>query len=74
MNKLPSISAKQMIRVLEKAGFVVRRQTGSHIVMVKAFPKYCEVVVPNHKTLKIGLAHALIKQAGLKKKEFKDLL
>jgi predicted RNA binding protein YcfA (HicA-like mRNA interferase family) len=68
MNKLPSISAEQMIRVLKKAGF------GSHIVMVKAFPKYCEVVVPNHKTLKIGLAHALIKQAGLKKKEFKDLL
>jgi len=74
VGRLPSISAKQMIRVLGKAGFVVRRQSGSHIVMVREIPKYCEVVVPNHKALKIGLTHALIKQAGLIKEEFEDLL
>lgn len=74
MAKLPSISARQMVRALKKVGFVVRRQTGSHIVMVREFPKYCEIVAPNHKTLKIGLMHTLIKQAGLTKGEFKDLL
>jgi predicted RNA binding protein YcfA (HicA-like mRNA interferase family) len=33
MSKLPSISGRACIKALERAGFVVRRQEGSHVVL-----------------------------------------
>lgn len=35
MSKLPVVSAAQCIRALEKTGFVVYRQRGSHLTMVR---------------------------------------
>ena len=45
-----------MVRALEKLGFVVARQTGSHIVM-KRDGQGC--VVPNHKEVKIGTVNGV---------------
>ncbi|WP_219724606.1 type II toxin-antitoxin system HicA family toxin [Fischerella thermalis] len=39
MPKLPRISSKEAIRVLERLGFEQVRQTGSHVVMKKATEK-----------------------------------
>lgn len=35
MSKLPVVSGVQCIKALEKAGFVVYRQRGSHITLVR---------------------------------------
>ncbi|MEK7376138.1 MAG: type II toxin-antitoxin system HicA family toxin [Candidatus Margulisiibacteriota bacterium] len=73
MTSLPAISGKECIRVLEKAGFHVRRQDGSHVVLRKDNP-FCQVVVPNHKTLDRGTLRSIIRHSGLSVDEFVKLL
>ena len=50
MSKLPQISGKQCIKTLGKAGFYIKRQKGSHIILCRDEP-FGEVIVPNHKNL-----------------------
>ena len=69
MSKLPVISGKECIKALESLGFHIKRQEGSHIVMRKDIP-FCQVVVPNHKTLDRGTLRAIIRQADLSIEEF----
>ncbi|MGH7790532.1 MAG: type II toxin-antitoxin system HicA family toxin [Candidatus Binatia bacterium] len=33
MTSLPRVSGRQCVRILERAGFIVQRQHGSHIVL-----------------------------------------
>jgi predicted RNA binding protein YcfA (HicA-like mRNA interferase family) len=73
MSKLPVVSGVQCIKVLEKAGFVVYRQRGSHITLVRTDPK-AQTTVPNHKELDRGTLRAIIRQAGLSVDEFVALL
>jgi predicted RNA binding protein YcfA (HicA-like mRNA interferase family) len=72
MTQLP-VSGRECVRALEKAGFDVRRQRGSHIVMQRKDP-FAQVSVPNHKTLKPGTLRKIIKDAGFTVDEFSDLL
>jgi predicted RNA binding protein YcfA (HicA-like mRNA interferase family) len=39
MPQLPVMSGREVVRVLEKHGWEVARQRGSHIIMVKASVK-----------------------------------
>jgi len=73
VSKLPVISGRECVTALQRAGFRVRRQKGSHIVMQKDEP-YQVVAVPNHKTLKPGTLRGIIKDAGLTVEEFQALL
>jgi predicted RNA binding protein YcfA (HicA-like mRNA interferase family) len=73
MSKLPVVSAAQCIRALEKTGFVVYRQRGSHITMVRTTPP-SQTTIPNHKELDRGTLRAIIRQAGLTVDEFIALL
>jgi predicted RNA binding protein YcfA (HicA-like mRNA interferase family) len=73
MSKLPVVSAAQCIRALEKTGFVVYRQRGSHIAMVRTTPP-SQTTIPNHKELDRGTLRAIIRQAGLTVDEFIALL
>jgi predicted RNA binding protein YcfA (HicA-like mRNA interferase family) len=65
------ISGKEAIKILQKNGFVVVRQRGSHVVltMQKLGTKYT-TVVPNHKELKRGTIRSISKLAGLDPKDF----
>ena len=69
---LPVISGAAAVKALEKAGFYVRRQTGSHIILRRDNP-FAQVTVPNHKVLDRGTLRAIIKQAGLSVDEFVKL-
>lgn len=69
MSKLPVISGKDCIKALESLGFQIKRQEGSHIVLRKDIP-FCQVVVPNHKTLDRGTLRAIIRQSDLSIDEF----
>ena len=71
MPKFPGLSGADIVRALEKLGFVVARQSGSHIVM-KWGEQGC--VVPNHKEVKIGTVNGVLRQAGVSAQEFSSVL
>jgi len=71
MPKLPVVSGAQTIRALERLGFAVARQRGSHIVLRRG-PSGC--VVPNHRELKTGTLTGILKQAGVSADEFMEVL
>ncbi|HLB71419.1 MAG: type II toxin-antitoxin system HicA family toxin [Candidatus Methanoperedens sp.] len=73
--KLPSISGKEVIKTLKKAGFVVVRQRGSHVRLEKASDgDVIKVTVPLHTPLKKGTLCRIVKDAGFTTDEFIDLL
>jgi predicted RNA binding protein YcfA (HicA-like mRNA interferase family) len=71
MPKLPRVSGAQTVRALERLGFAVARQRGSHIVMRRG-SSGC--VVPNHRELKTGTLAGVLKQAGVSVDEFINAL
>ena len=71
MPSLPRVSGAQVIRALEKLGFVVARQRGSHVVLRRGATG---CVVPNHRELKIGTLVGVLKQAGVTPGQFIDAL
>ena len=73
MNKLPVISGRRCVQSLDRAGFYVKRRTGSHLVLRRDDP-FAQVVVPDHKVLDRGTLRAIIRQAGLSVDEFVGLL
>ena len=73
MTKLPRLSGQECIKVLQKAGFVIKRQEGSHIVLRRTEP-FMQVVVPDHKELDRGTLRAIIRYAGISVEEFEKLL
>lgn len=54
-----------MIRLLERAGFVFTRQSGSHAIFKHPLSKR-RVVVPVHaREIPTGTYHAILKDAGI---------
>src|SRR6266550_1072096 len=64
MSKLPVVSGAECVKALGKVGFVVYRQRGSHITMVRKSPP-SQTTIPNHKELDRGTLRAIIRQTGL---------
>ena len=74
MPKLPTdISGREARVALERAGFVFRRQSGSHMILRRDQP-YARAVVPDHKTLRPGTLRRIIADAGLTVEQFLQLL
>ena len=59
--------------MLEKAGFYVLRQKGSHVIVRRDAP-FAETVIPDHKELDRGTLRGIIRQADLSVDEFVHLL
>ncbi|MBN1119546.1 MAG: type II toxin-antitoxin system HicA family toxin [Anaerolineae bacterium] len=76
MSKLPAVSPDDCIKVLQKAGFTISRQRGSHVQMRRDVPPPARTVpVPTgKKTLPRGTLSAILRQADLTREEFLDLL
>ena len=72
--KLPVLSAKEIIKSLERDGFKPLRQKGSHISLYKNGDKTYLVVVPNKKEIKRGTLIGILKQAGMDRERFFELL
>jgi len=73
MTKLPAISGRECVRALERAGFCIRRQESSHIILRRDSP-FAQVVVPDHKELDRGTLRAILRHAGLTVEQFVALL
>ena len=73
--RLPSLTARDVIRALEKAGFVVSRTSGSHARLIHATDPGRKITVPVHSgDLKGGTLRAIISLAGLGVADFIALL
>ncbi|NJK51655.1 MAG: type II toxin-antitoxin system HicA family toxin [Leptolyngbyaceae cyanobacterium SU_3_3] len=60
--KLPrSISGEALAKTLGKLGYVVNRQTGSHIRLTTQANGEHHVTIPNHSPLKIGTLSAILR-------------
>jgi predicted RNA binding protein YcfA (HicA-like mRNA interferase family) len=60
------ISGQQAIKILEKHGFQVVRQRGSHVVLIKQTASgKLTTVVPKHKELKKGTIRGIAKLAAV---------
>ena len=74
MAKLPTdLSGREVRTALERAGFVFRRQTGSHMILRRAEP-YARAVIPDHKQIRSGTLRRIITDIGMTVEQFMLLL
>ncbi len=67
--------AREVVRVLEKAGFYIHHQTGSHAQLKHRTRLGLRITVPCHSgDIPIGTLISIIRQAGLSRDEFLELL
>jgi predicted RNA binding protein YcfA (HicA-like mRNA interferase family) len=72
MARLPVLSGAEAVKVLQKAGWTVDRQRGSHVILVKdGHP--ATLSVPDHKELAKGTLRSLIRAAGMTTDDFEAL-
>ena len=77
MRKLPILSSKDVIRILERLGFepAPKRGKGSHSAYVKKTEERTYlVIIPHQHGIPRGTLYSIIEQAGLTKKEFIEIL
>ena len=72
MSRLPVCSGADAVRAFRRLGYEVDHQTGSHIILRHSSQR--RLTVPNHRELAKGTLRALIREAGLSKDQFADLL
>lgn len=74
MPKLPVISGINIVKALAKLGYEIDHQTGSHLILRNKDAPHRRLTVPNHNELAKGTLRAIIKQAGLTREEFLELV
>lgn len=73
MGQLANIAGKDAVKVFERAGWSIRGQVGSHVMMTKDGVRV-NLSVPQHKELSAGTLRKLIRAAGMTVEEFLELL
>lgn len=75
MPKLPVLSGKKLVKILDKASFEFLDQTESHVILIKIVgDRKLKPVVPLHDVVKPGTLLSVLKQSGLTRKEFEELM
>jgi len=67
------MSGREVVKALQKAGFSVKRQKGSHIVLRRDSP-FAQVVVPNHKSVDTGTLATILDGTDLSVEDFIKLM
>lgn len=72
--KLIPIKPKELVKILEKKGFEVRKQTGSHLILFKKGIRR-PISVPIHqRDLPSGTQRAILRQAEISLDEYNQLI
>ncbi len=72
--KQPTATAKDLVRVAERLGFVFRRQRGSHAIYVRQSDQ-ARVVIPMHRgQIKRKTLRAIIEDLKISVEEFGNML
>ncbi len=74
MSKLPSLTAREIIVVLEKVGFQVARIRGSHHILVHSDGRRTVVPVHSGETIGTGLLAQILRDYQISREEFRELL
>ena len=72
MTELPVVSGKELVKALQRAGYFIRRQRGSHVRMYHATKS--PVTVPLAKNVKKGTLRKILRDAELEPAEFGSLI
>ncbi|MEX0727844.1 MAG: type II toxin-antitoxin system HicA family toxin [Planctomycetaceae bacterium] len=75
MSKVPSLNYDEVIRALQRDGWVVVRQRGSHVRLQKrTTAETLKITVPAHRPVKRSTLSHILKSARLSVEEFQRLL
>lgn len=75
MSKVPSLSYLELLRALQRDGWVIVRPKGSHIRLQKHLPtEVVKITVPAHRSLKRSTLAHILKQARLSLEQPTELL
>ena len=75
MSKVPSVAYTGIIRALQRDGWTVVRQRGSHVRVQKRMGnEVLKIIVPAHRTVKRSTLAHILKEARLDVDEFLKLL
>ena len=74
MTRLPSLKGDEVVRALQRAGFTILRNKGSHFVMGHADGRRTVVPVHRGRDIRRGLLHKIVEDAKLTEDEFLALL
>ena len=75
MSKVPSLSYQKIIAALERDGWIVVRQRGSHKKKKKKLPdETLKITVPAHRPVKRSTLAKILKQAKIDLDRFLELL
>ncbi|MBW1717769.1 MAG: type II toxin-antitoxin system HicA family toxin [Deltaproteobacteria bacterium] len=71
MSKVPSLNYDKVLRALQRDGWVIVRQKGSHIRLQKHHgTDVLKIIVPAHKPIKRSTLAHILKQARISLDEF----
>ena len=73
-SKLPRLTSRQIIAVLEKIGFHLTRQSGSHMIYKNAAGRRVTVPFHSSKILHPKVLQSILRDADLSVKSLSDLL
>jgi predicted RNA binding protein YcfA (HicA-like mRNA interferase family) len=75
VTRFPVVSGRETIRALERVGFQVVDQEGSHVKLKRFAPEKTHItIVPLHRELARKTLMSILKQGGLTVEEFRELL
>lgn len=75
MTKVPSLPYIKIIKALQRNGWVVVRQRGSHIRLQKNIPgEVLKITVPAHTPVKRSTISHILKQARIRLEDFLNLV
>ena len=74
MSKLPSLTGKQVVKALQKAGFTAIRQKGSHAFLRHPDGRSTVVTLHAGEAIGPGLLRKIIRDAEMTRQEFLSLL
>jgi predicted RNA binding protein YcfA (HicA-like mRNA interferase family) len=72
MRRLPVCNGADAVKAFRKLDYEVDHQTGSHIILRHLTGR--RLTVPNHREPAKGALRALIREAGISKEQFMELL
>ena len=69
MSNTPSLTPKDIVRILIKKGFILDRSRGSHQVWLHPVNRKRAIVPMHNKDIPTGTLYSILKQAGIDKDE-----
>lgn len=74
MSRLPVVTGRELVKALQKLGYVFDRQRGSHVILRQTSPPHRRIVVPDHDPIAKGTLRAIMREVGVTLGELIELL